>query len=192
MVLGEIGKGEIVGEMAALMGSPRNATIVALRNSVLLLITAPQLVDLLQREKESLVHLAATIARRSDRSYRMRSQAGSIALVGVTPGLDLGEFASKLLSEVQRFASSHLLSPAILQQEKGVDPEDETSIDPKVLNGLLAGYEEEHALLLYIAGEKWSEWTQCIAGRADKVILVAEAGNSPEPGALERRLREVP
>ena len=32
-MLGDIGKGEIVGEMAAIFGSPRNATVVALRHS---------------------------------------------------------------------------------------------------------------------------------------------------------------
>lgn len=191
-VLGEIGKGEIVGEMAALMGSPRSASIVALRNSVLMLISADQLVGLLQREKESLVHLAATIARRSDRSYhRINGQLGSVALVAVTPGVDLVGFARQLLPAVTQFTPAHLLSPEALKQEKSVDPEDETSIDRNGINHLLAGIEDEHPLVLYVAGEKWSQWTHCIAGRADKVVLLADAGNSPQPGAFELQLRAV-
>ena len=60
IILGEISKGEIVGEMAALIGEKRNATIYALRHSMLLQLKGSDFIELLQQQHSSITQLIQT------------------------------------------------------------------------------------------------------------------------------------
>src|SRR5690242_10029555 len=92
VVIGEIGRGEPVGEMALLSGETRGADVVALRDSLLLRINRMALLDLVSRHPSALLALCGTIARRSRRSARgARLDAArgnrTIAVIRAQPGI---------------------------------------------------------------------------------------------------------
>lgn len=188
VLLGEIGKGEIVGEMAALLGDPRNATIVALRHSVLLRLENAQLIDLIQGQKESLLHLIKIVKLRSEKKFAPKSKISSVGLVPLTPGLDLEEFANNLGQAITQYLPTKVLSPAVFASETGRTLEGSDTLNEEELNRLLTGYEDAHPMVLYPTASTWTSWVKCCMGRIDKLILVADAQQSPQLGNFERQL----
>ena len=59
--LGEIGRGESIGEMAILTGEPRSATIIALRDSVLAQVHKPVFEELLAVSENLVRHLFSNL-----------------------------------------------------------------------------------------------------------------------------------
>ncbi|MCB0588888.1 MAG: cyclic nucleotide-binding domain-containing protein [Phaeodactylibacter sp.] len=186
-ILGEIGRGEIVGELAALFGGERSATIIALRNSTLLRLGREDFVRLLQEQQGSLLHLTHTILKRASRSFSPNNGLSAVALVPATPNLSLDAFCHELAKAAARHTSVALLTSAIAGQKLG----GKIPVEGDELESLLAQYEDEHNLVLYQADPKWNKWTEACLSRADKIIWVADAEQSPEPCLSERRLTQA-
>ena len=184
-VLAEIGQGEIVGEMAALFGGPRNATIIAVRNSTLLRLNREDFVELLQGQQDSLLHLSKTILKRASRSFVPSNRVGTITIIPTTPTLQLNDFCQQLLEAVSIYTSATLLTSTSIQEAIG------TTEDSHKLERFMAQQEEQHDLVLYLSAPKWNQWTEACLARADKIIWIAEADQSSEPSRFERRITKA-
>ena len=184
-MLAEIGKGEIVGEMAALFGGPRNATIIAVRNSTLLKLSREDFVELLQSQQDSLLHLSKTILKRASNSFVPNNRMSTVALIPTTPSLQLHDFCEQLLKAVRSYTSASLLTPQMVEEKPG--EKDRLSH----LEKLFVKHEEQHSLVLYLVASRWGDWTEACLARADKIIWIAEADESPEPSLFERRINKA-
>ena len=186
VILGEISKGEIVGEMAALLGNKRNATIFALRNSLLLQLSKEEFGTLLQQQNDSLTELIKTIIARTTKTYVPRYALSSVAIVPITQGLSLQNHAVQLVQELNAFVSTKSLSQSIVEKEQGVDFNNRDNLD-----SIFTSYDEAYDLLIYWTDGTWNKWAQYCIGRADKILLVADASHASEISAFEQQLSET-
>lgn len=186
-VLGEIGRGEVVGEMAAIFGSERNATIIAIRNSTLLRLSSVDFVDLLQGQKNSLLELSKTIVKRTNRSFVPNSQVSTVTLVPIT-NVSLEDFSEQLAQAVSCHTSVRLLSAEIVKQKLGGP---ELLADDGLLTAVLRQEEEDYKMIIYLADSKWNKWTETCLARTDKILWVADATQSPKISRLEDRIQQA-
>ena len=181
-VLGEISKGEIVGEMAAFIGEKRNATIYAVRDSMLLCLKGSDFMELLQQQS-SLSQLIQTVIERTKKSFVPKHTVNSVAIVPITKGLELNSFSRSLIEAIQPYTTPKLLSQAVFEVENGTKFNEKDSFNKE-----LANYETKDNFLLYWTDGKWNNWTKHCIARADKILFLADALQSPKIGGFEKKV----
>ncbi|MEZ4887078.1 MAG: patatin-like phospholipase family protein [Chitinophagales bacterium] len=186
VILGEISRGEIVGEMATLLGEKRNATIIAIRNSVLLKLKGADFTALLQQQQTSINQLIRTVVDRTKKTFVPKQKIISVAVVPLADNLNLEHFLPQLTQELQKYASTKLVSDASLQKTHPDIFKDENRV-----SSLLAKYEDEYDFLLYQTDSTWNDWTKHCVSRADKILIVANSKQSPEIGEFEAELLQT-
>jgi NTE family protein len=194
-VLSEITRGETIGEMSFFTGAPRNATVVALRDSVLARITRPNLERLLAAHPQATLGMARLVIERMGRagaSRRERRRLTNLCLLPITPGVDVAALGRSLVANLPAGAAPVLLTAHDLDARLGIPGIANAGKSQgdryRHLTKALDELESRHALVVYVPdGDLGSEWSQRCLRMADRILLVANAGDSPEPGAAEAR-----
>jgi len=198
-VIGEIGRGEPVGEMALLSGETRGADVVALRDSLLLRISRMALLDVVSKHPSALLSLCSTIARRSRRTARgARLDAArgnrTVSIIGAQRGLPLGALIERLGEAMRRTG-------------KPVKCIGVTDVDKQFGEGAAQtpfGADDRHRILSEwlerreLAGGHlvlWSDgadehWGQRCLRQSDRVLVVVSAAGGQPAVALARTLRQ--
>ncbi len=172
----EIERGELVGETGWLLNEPRAASVVALRDSEIILLSNAGM-DAATRHSTSLslalARLSARRLRRSNRQDRSLKRARVFVIVPNNDEIDVAELASQLVQELGRDAAAELVW------------------DVRASMQTLAWFnriEEMNDFVVYVAGPKESGWTrsgwtrQCCR-QADVILLAARARAAPRPWA---------
>jgi NTE family protein len=184
--IGQVGKGEVVGEMALITEDRRSATVTAMRDSELYRLPAHAFVSLTAEHPEVLRPFAGVVVQRL-RNTLARPQRPSLPATIVllpTPGADVEEFA-------------HDLAAAITMHTSTVVTSADAQNRPDLAKWLL---EIENAVdvSLLIADNEPTAWTRQCLRHADRAMLVACAGERADLTAVERdeacaeRLAELP
>ena len=162
-IISHITPGETVGEMALLSGSPRSATVVAMRDSELLRLTKQSFELLAERHPGIMRFITSLLVQRLERtSHRTvaKSSCSTIAIVPLTRSIDPAAFAQALEGALGELGTRVI---AVDRREAARDTEWFTAI------------EEAHDTVLYRADYDPSEWTRLCVRQADRVLLLAEA-----------------
>ncbi len=160
-LLGQISAGEVVGEMALVLGEPRSATVVALRDSELLRLsreTFGHLVDRSLRAQRFLIEILARRLRSASHRPAFEEAPRTLAIVPLSPEMAAGRFARELAAELQR------LGRRICQLGADACGRD---------SEWFLRVEERNDLVLYQADWAASAWTKLCLRQADRVLLVA-------------------
>lgn len=179
VVLGEISKGEIVGEMASLLGEKRNATIIAVRDCVLLKLKGADFISLLQKTEGSIKQLMQTVVKRTKKTFVPKHKITSVAIIPITKGIDLDRFCHQLEESLQSYTRAKLLTPSIIKEEQN---------KANAAQQGLTDYEDEYAMLLYQTKKKLDKWTEECVGKVDKILIIADAKQSPKIRGFEEKL----
>lgn len=206
VVLGEIGRGEPIGEMGVVMQQPRSATIIALRDSVLLRLSAQDFTDLLQNWPRLGLPLARKPIERMTRSNERSGPSRDISNICLLPlhaGIDVAGLARRLRdaleSELSRGTKAHagirlpvaLLDRAAAEARLGPGGADITPGRADAYHRQLAWLDEQearHAMQVLVADREDTAWTQLCIRHADHVLLVADADGEATITPAERHL----
>ena len=198
-VVDEIGRGDTVGERSLLAGDVRSATVYALRDSAVGVITRSLFENLKLQYPEVMTRLSRIALRRvqcraaTPGAFHASDAVGFAVLpVGVPPGgVPLGAFAERLASALAvRGTTLHLSSarlegllgrPGIAHVAAG-DPAE------PMLAAWLQRQEQSCAYVIYEADDGWTPWTQRCLGMADRVLLVGQGAAPPVPTELDPHL----
>jgi NTE family protein len=165
-VVGEIGRGEVVGEAALLTEGARTATVVALRDSELLHLSVEAFERLVADHPELLRPIATQVVERMVAARDRRTRApGVLAVVPLHDGAV--ETASRLAAALQR-----LLGDAVAVGESSSDE-----------------LERDHELVVVVADGS-PDGARRSFRQADVVVLVADAGQGPGATATDAALAE--
>lgn len=198
-VLGEIGRGETVGEIALVTGDPRTASIRAVRDSVLCEIRREAFLEIVDRHPRVAVNLAhMVIDRLRERTSGRKAEslgAFNIAVLPATEGVEIERFCADLVAELGRFGSSLWMSagrlaelaPGVTRGRSGADGDEAANAR---LLAWLDERQDEHRWILYQTDRELTPWSSRALRQADLVLLVAHADDEPALGRLERRLLE--
>jgi len=184
--ISEIGVGEPIGEVGFFAGTPRTATIIAARDSVVLELDRPSF-EAVARQVPAIHHtLLRTLAQRlAEGNRRLAGEpraapARTVAVIagGSTPIPQI--FFDRLDSVVGRRGKGRLLTRDYLQRHfPGVAPD-----DPTVASWLNA-IEHEYELIVYLTDDTLTDWTRKAIRQADQVLIVVSGNAAEAPNAVE-------
>ncbi|MCA9691934.1 MAG: cyclic nucleotide-binding domain-containing protein [Myxococcales bacterium] len=168
-----LGAGAWIGEVGALTGEPRTASVRAWRDSVVLEWDADATRAMLTEHREGLAALTLHLLSRGRRSRRPRPAPFVLGVVldGVAPAV----------VDALRVAASDFKDMSLVTGEMWCDG------DP----ALVAAVERRGRvapLLALVADPEDTPWTRMVIRSADRVALLADANHPTELTPLERRL----
>ncbi|MBT8197855.1 MAG: patatin-like phospholipase family protein [Acidimicrobiia bacterium] len=175
--VGDIGPGELVGEMALLSDEPRSATVRALRDSDLLFMSRADFEDLVASHGAVLMAVTRLLVDRlrdAIRGVRREPAAKTVAVIPLDPAVDVGGLADALARDLDDRA-------IIIAESAG------GSSLPTDLHVV----EASHDLVIYLGNLEDEEWTRRCVRQADRVLLVADATADPGQRPIERILGEI-
>lgn len=185
-MVGDIGPGEIFGELAVLCAAPRAATVVALRDSVVTEFSGDDLAQLPAPVLLAVMRLLATRMRGMIEGRPAAKGPRCITLVAAAPNLPLAEVAQAMI-RVAAPLGKHCLTlsapdlPAEIRR-LGIS-------DPAV--GRWLSQREEDGILILQADYEETDWTRRCLLQADRVIVVGRATEDPALSPGERALEEL-
>jgi NTE family protein len=163
----EIERGELVGEAAWLLGEPRSAKVVALRDSELVLLPGAVLESVTARFGQlplALAQLCARRLRRSNAGNRSARRARVFTLLPASDEIDAIEFATRLVGELNRAGRAELVW------------------DVRALAHTSTWFgrlEDENDYVVYLADPIETGWTRQCCRQADLLIALADAHATP-------------
>ncbi len=190
-IVGDVARGETVGELGVMTNEPRSATVVAVRNSTVVKMTRATFESAIGQRPEIGFSVMRTVVERFRRRSARRqlpTEPVVIALLPISEGLDGIAFAA----ELARYREAHGGPVAVLTARdfearfSGADRRRVLDPDGPVTRWLDAA-ESESAALLLVADEGSEAWTQRCLQQADEVVLLARADAEPRLSAAERR-----
>ena len=184
--VGEVGKGEVVGEMALITDDKRSATVTAMRDTELYRLPADAFTELTNQHPAILRPFAGVVVNRL-RDTLTRPQRPSLpATIVILPTRD---------EDVSEFA--HALAEAIATyRTEVVTPADAAGRTPSA--AWLLELENAVDVSLLVADYHPTAWTKQCLRHADRVLMVADEASSPARTPVEAepscatRLTELP
>ncbi|HKG93025.1 MAG TPA: cyclic nucleotide-binding and patatin-like phospholipase domain-containing protein [Gemmatimonadaceae bacterium] len=193
-VLGEVARGESVGEMAFFTGEARSATLAALRDSVLLRFSRDVFDDIVARHPQvttSIVRLLIERMRRSMRPQTPGAAVANVAVVPTRPEFAAPELAIRLAAAMSAYGSTlHLTSGRVDDAVGAAGAAQATEQDEggARLAAWLDAQEGEYQFVVYEADPGDTPWTRRCIRQADRILLVGAAGGDPAPGEVEEHV----
>ena len=111
VAVGEMNRGQFIGEMSMYTDQPRTATLVAIRDSVLVRLDKADFPVLLASSPKASIHFTQRIIERLFNNTRrpLQVQPVTIALMPVSAGLDAQGVALRLMNHLGRHGSTCLV-----------------------------------------------------------------------------------
>lgn len=182
----EMGRGEIIGEMSLYVDEPRSATVVAIRDSVLVCLAKAEFTNLLASSAQVSIALTRQIIKRlaSANKRPVVPPPVTMGLLPITSGLDAADFARRLASNLGRTGKVCIVDAASVDtalQQPGLA---RTATTDTGGNRRIALYldqlELENEFVLLVGDADASPWTQRCSRHSDEILLLADATHPPE------------
>jgi len=174
-LVGHVGRGEVVGEMALINGEVRTATVIADRDCACLRLAVDEFDRLVAVDPALLRPIASQIVARMRRSLLDRAApppVGTITLVPLGPETEVGE-------------AVELLRATLLRQVP-----DATSITLDGSDADIPSLEFRHTLVVLVGEPGATAWTRRCLRQSDIVVLVASASSNVRRREVEAVLGE--
>ena len=186
----EMARGEVIGEMSLYTGDPRSATVVALRNSVLVKLDKRHFDELLAISPQVSITFTRQIIRRLQTEHQQHpvSAPVTVGMLPITDGIALEGFARRLAQQLQRFGRVCVIDAAEIDRalgEPGIALRNDTEADQSIALALDA-IEAEHDFVLLLAQATPGPWTRRCISHSDELLLLADAAQPPAVHAIEQ------
>jgi NTE family protein len=186
-VLGEIARGEPVGEIALVSRGRRSASIVATRDTELARISLATFENLTETHPREVIGLMRIIASRLKNDYetgRRESLPASIVVIPANAASPLRDYCENLDKTLDAggWPSEHLSSRNIPENLR----------EPFQFEGIASWLDDAEtrvATVLLEADPTLTDWTRLCLSHADLVVVLGVARTDPTPGEIERLLR---
>ncbi len=185
-VLGEMGRGEIVGELGLIERGPRSATVTALRDSTLARFSIEAFRALTATHPTLVLQLTRTILGRLTRPRHHLDRARSIAVAVTAPELDARRTVVQLADEVARHGTCRHLWAARVDAALGRPGlvESGQSVTRPALSEFLHEVETDHDYLVLETDASATAWTRLALAIADRFVVMMSA--TPDDEEMRR------
>ncbi len=181
-VVGDIARGEVVGEMALLTGDPRSVTVRALRDSTLVRFSSKAFELVTERNTKAMLAVTRRIIRRLEQSNAGTRPAARLATIAVVPasdGADHRDVAARVVCALKAIGPAEPLTRELV--ERAIE-----GLDPIAAARWLDDQERHHAYTVYVADDTATPWTARCIRQADRVLLVVNGDAPPVPDCVAR------
>ena len=168
-ILGEIARGETVGELGLLTGEPRGATVLAVRETLVAKMSRPVFESVLGGYPRVAVATMRTVVerfRRAERARRAPERPTSLCLLAVTEGVELASFGRGLAEARAIYGGPvTILDRAAAEAASEAARGTEAGSARIAMSRLITSAEARSQALVLVADATLTPWTQaCIAG----------------------------
>jgi predicted acylesterase/phospholipase RssA/CRP-like cAMP-binding protein len=179
--IGEVGRGEIVGEMGLIERAPRSATVVALRDTTLARFDVDAFRALTATHPTLMLQLSRTILARLGRPSAATDRARSIAVTVVAP-LDARVFVTRLANELARHGTTKHVWAARIDADLGRTglADSSSAVSAPALAEYIHRAETTHDYLLLETDRDDTAWTRRALTLADRMVVVLPASPTEE------------
>jgi len=175
----ELSRGEVIGEMSLYTGEPRSATVVAVRDSVLVQLAKEHFEALIVSYPQVSLTFTRQMIRRLQTEHERHSVAAPVT-VGVLPvsaGVALGTFAQGLAVQLARFGRVTMVGASEMDaalSDAGISVREDSEADHRISLALDA-LEAQHDFVLLVGDAAPNAWTRRCIRNSDEMLLVADA-----------------
>jgi NTE family protein len=182
----EMSRGQVIGEMSLFTDEPRSATVVAIRDSVLVRLDKESFDRLIHTSAKVGVALTRQIIQRLKTEHQPLAYAApvTVGLMTVTDGLLAAATAQSLAPHLARFGRVQVIDAAAVEHALGLDPNvprhgDEAADAYRRIALWLDEIEASHEFVLLCADPGPTPWSKLCARHADELLLLADATRPP-------------
>lgn len=189
----EMARGQIIGEMSLYTDEPRSATVVAIRDSVLVRLAKSEFTSLLASSAQVSIALTRQIIKRLQAAQSRSNLARpvTIALFPITPGVPLEEFTQGLAAKLQQVGRVCIVDAASIDRELQQPGLAQSEADNEDVKRRIALYldqiEAANDYVLLVGDNAPTPWTQRCSRSCDEVLLLADA---TQPALLHETERQ--
>ncbi len=187
----EFSRGQILGEMSLLTGEPRAASVVAIRESVLVRLSKPAFDELNRHHPGVSAAVTQQLIRRLFRKQppSLLERPVTLGLLPVSTGVDMAAFSLRLAAPLRRLGRVHTVDAQAMQaalQPHGASLDQEGPELTRLVSLVLDEIEADADCVLLVGDDRPSAWTRRCARHCDELLLVADASQPPALHATER------
>lgn len=197
----DMGRGQVIGEISLFTDAPRAATVVAVRDSVLVRLTKDVFKTLLASSAQVSIALTRQIIGRLQSGTTHAAALERPVAMGLLPvsgGVDLQDFARGMARQLgligrvrvvdSATVGAELHEPGIAQRE-GAD-----ATANRRIAMLLDEIEARNDFVLLVADPEPTPWTRRVSRHCDELLLIADALAEPAIHPIEEQclLRRAP
>jgi NTE family protein len=181
----EMSRGQVIGEMSLFTGEPRSASVVAIRDSVLVRLDKEAFDRLIAASSQVSVALTRQIIQRLKTEHQTAAYAApvTVGLMPVTAGVDGPALARALAAQLERFGRVALVDAGAMRGPEGEAGEDAHRRVSLALDEL----ESRHSFVLLLADAQPSPWTHLCSRHCDELLLLADATQPAVVSEVERQ-----
>jgi len=172
--IGELGRGDAVGEIGLMSRTPRSATVTALRDTVVAGLSEHAFLALVDRQPRLGIQIGLQAVARAENTKWHGAPTSVLAIANLASGSD-ENFVLGLSRELERHGKVRRLSPSIVDAalgEAGVSNSDRGDISEIRVSRMIHEAELEADYLLVELGRNPGPWTRRALGLADRVLIV--------------------
>jgi lysophospholipid hydrolase len=193
VMVGDVGRGEVVGEMALLLDEPRSATIRAVRDSQLLRLPKEVFDRFIEKYPLALKQIARVNLLRLRRTIlfpRVESNVATIAVVPAGRDSPLSSFAESLAGALGAIGPTlHLSRDRFARHFGESHPHAAARADDSRIGAWLSEQETKYRYVIYESELTQSPWTRRCLRQADHVLAVGLGGSDPALGEAEAAIQ---
>lgn len=187
----EMARGQIIGEMSLYTDEPRSATVVAIRDSVLVRLAKSAFGQLLASSAQVSIALTRQIIKRLQQPQRSdMARPVTMALLPISAGVPTRQFAADLAQQLGRLGQVCVVDAesldAALQQPGLARSEAGDSVANHRIAHYLDELEARHDHVLLVGDDGATPWTRRCSRRGDELLLLADASQPPALHETER------
>ena len=187
----EMGRGQVIGEMSLYTDEPRSASVVAIRDSVLVRLAKAHFAELLASSSQVSMALTRQIIRRLQTQHERNPVPlpVTITLLPVTEGIELRGFADRLAAQLATkgrviVIDSGALDAALGEAGAANGAPGDAALKRRI-SMHLDNVESGHEFVLLVADATPSEWTRRCCRHGDELLLLADATQAPALHPIE-------
>ena len=187
-LLGEIRRGETVGELALFTGEPRSANIIAMRDSSVAKVSravVEQAISLAPQIALTMTRLIIQRFRRAEHDRPSPVIPVNVCILPLQAEQDAAAFARGLRAAQSDPDKIALITPADVMALFGDAPVDAVWRRDGAAACWLDAIEARHGAVYLVANAGATAWTQFCLRHADEILLLADADAAPALSPVE-------
>src|SRR5262249_5811332 len=111
-LVGEVGRGQVVGEMSVLTGEPRSATVRAERDSLLVRFSKQAFERIVEKDPRIMTLISRRLIARLREASKgtFRARVATIALMPVHPSVPIADFSKNFVQSLSEFGKCGIIT----------------------------------------------------------------------------------
>ncbi|HEX6221939.1 MAG TPA: cyclic nucleotide-binding domain-containing protein [Acidimicrobiia bacterium] len=186
--VGELGRGDVVGEVGLLQHRPRSGTVTASRDTVVAEMSEQTFLGLIDKQPRMMVELFLDALARS-KSPRWHSAPSTVLGVLVGPGVSIGPLVDGIETELSRFGEVRRLSRELVEASlahPGIASSEPGGLEEVRLSRFIHETELAADFVVIDVGNEPDHWARRALGMVEQLLVFVGPGTSArEVGHLE-------